>query len=143
MSTETESAAAVARVQALHPDNGTGWCPAEPFVKWPCDTARALDPGAADTSAPPIRPRLDLLRALDRAHALVEEWDGDPAPIARSDAADMLAEVLKLHGWEQKPQPGPRLRAVPALSVAVVLGHADDGQWHDVTDRPTPAEETP
>ncbi|MFE7856020.1 hypothetical protein [Streptomyces sp. NPDC057403] len=41
----TDAQAAVDRASALHSDNGTGWCREEPFVRWPCNTARALNPG--------------------------------------------------------------------------------------------------
>lgn len=32
-------------------------------------------------------------RALNRAHGLVEEWDGDPTPIPRAEAARLLTET--------------------------------------------------
>ncbi|MGK3107931.1 hypothetical protein [Streptomyces sp. WAC05858] len=51
-------------------------------------------------------------RALDRAHALAEEWSGDPRPISRAEAAELLSEVLQLDGWTVS-EPRPVLRAVP------------------------------
>ncbi|MEI5036021.1 hypothetical protein RB201_35530 [Streptomyces sp. S1A(2023)] len=45
--------AALARVQALHRDDGTGWCPEEPFIRWPCPTARAI--GGTDSPSSPAR----------------------------------------------------------------------------------------
>ena len=51
-------------------------------------------------------------RALDRAHALTEQWAGDMTPVTRSAAADLFATVIELNGWEQT-DPRPRLAAVP------------------------------
>lgn len=114
--TPSSAQAAVDRARALHCDNGTGWCPEEPFVRWPCNTARALDPALAPPAAghdSPHRARLDKMsRALDRAHALVEQWTGDQTVVTRSEAADLFASVLELNGWEQTPAP-PHLALVP------------------------------
>lgn len=58
--------------------------------------------------------RLDLMsRALDRAEALADQWAADMTQISRSEAADLFATVLELHGWEQEdPQPAPALRLI-------------------------------
>ncbi|MER7788574.1 hypothetical protein [Streptomyces sp. NPDC097640] len=69
------------------------------------------------------------VRALDRAHALAEEWSGDQSPITRAKAAELLMEVLQLDGWTVSeprlalravPDPEPlsaRLRPVPAVKA--------------------------
>lgn len=57
--------------------------------------------------------RLDKhVRAVERASGLAEQWDGDPAPITRSEASRLLDEVLRLSGWEQG-DPRPTLSVVP------------------------------
>jgi hypothetical protein len=56
-------------------------------------------------------------RALDRAHALADQWSGDPAPFTRAEAAELLSEVLRLDGWAvSEPLYGP-LRLVPAAEA--------------------------
>ena len=52
-------------------------------------------------------------RALDRAHALTEQWAGDMTTVTRSAAADLFASLIELNGWTQT-DPRPRLTAVPA-----------------------------
>jgi hypothetical protein len=55
-----------------------------------------------------------IRRALARAESLADLWSGDTTPITRSEASDLLTEVLKLSGWTQAdPDPRPRLQAVP------------------------------
>ncbi|MFH9134410.1 hypothetical protein [Streptomyces sp. NPDC017524] len=54
MPTENDAVAALARVQALHRDDGTGWCPEEPFIRWPCPTIRAIDGTPSSTSPEPV-----------------------------------------------------------------------------------------
>ncbi|NUL14484.1 hypothetical protein [Streptomyces lunaelactis] len=51
-------------------------------------------------------------RALDRAHALTEQWAGDMTPVTRSGAADLFASLIELNGWEQTDA-RPHLAAVP------------------------------
>ena len=51
-------------------------------------------------------------RALDRAHAMTEQWAGDMTTVTRSGAADLFATVIELNGWEQTDA-RPRLAAVP------------------------------
>lgn len=53
-------------------------------------------------------------RALDRAHALADEWCGDPRPISRAEAAELLSAVLRLDGWTESDALSARLRLVPA-----------------------------
>jgi hypothetical protein len=53
-----------------------------------------------------------MARALERANALTQEWDGDMTLISRSEAADLFASVLELNGWTQVDS-RPPLRAVP------------------------------
>lgn len=53
-------------------------------------------------------------RALNRADALIEEWEADRTPITRAEAAQMFSFVLALRGWEEtEAQLRPTLRAVP------------------------------
>ena len=60
--------------------------------------------------------RLDTLsRAVERASALAERWADSPAPIARSQAAELLAAVLQASGWVQTDAP-PRLTVVEEVS---------------------------
>lgn len=54
-------------------------------------------------------------RALDRAHALTEQWAGDMTAVTRSAAADLFATVIELNGWEQT-DPRPHLAAVPTVT---------------------------
>ncbi|MGW7688887.1 hypothetical protein ACWGMA_08330 [Streptomyces asiaticus] len=56
-------------------------------------------------------------RALDRAHALAEEWSGDPRPISRAEAAELLSLVLQLDGWTVSEPLSARLRLVPVLEA--------------------------
>ncbi|MGW2861894.1 hypothetical protein [Streptomyces sp. NPDC001205] len=57
--------------------------------------------------------RLDKLsRAVERASALAERWADSPAPIVRSQAAELLAAVLRASGWEQT-DPRNGLTVVP------------------------------
>ncbi|MER5461633.1 hypothetical protein ABT010_13285 [Streptomyces sp. NPDC002668] len=51
-------------------------------------------------------------RALDRAHAMTEEWAGDMTTVTRSAAADLFASLIELNGWTQTDA-RPRLAAVP------------------------------
>ncbi|MFE5301834.1 hypothetical protein [Streptomyces sp. NPDC056632] len=52
-------------------------------------------------------------RALARAHALAEQWQGDPATITRAEASTLLMEVIQLRGWTQTPvEPARHLGAV-------------------------------
>ncbi|MET9702292.1 hypothetical protein [Streptomyces griseus] len=60
-----EAEAALARVQALHRDDGTGWCPEEPFIRYPCATARAID--GTTTAATPVRTLRAVPALVDRA----------------------------------------------------------------------------
>lgn len=57
------------------------------------------------------------VRALDRAHALAEEWSDDRSLISRADAAELLSEVLRLDGWTVSEPAGARLRLVPAVEA--------------------------
>ena len=50
-------------------------------------------------------------RPLARAHALADEWDGDPRPITRTEAARLLAEAINPDGWTETT--APPLVAVP------------------------------
>ncbi|KAF0646295.1 MULTISPECIES: hypothetical protein [Streptomyces] len=64
---------------------------------------------------------LDLhRRAIARAHALVEQWQGDPTRITRAQAAEQLAVVIQLHGWTQTDPPAERhlspVRTAPAAA---------------------------
>ncbi|KAF0646565.1 MULTISPECIES: hypothetical protein [Streptomyces] len=53
--------------------------------------------------------QLDLhRRALARAHALTEQWQGDQTPITRAQAAEQLADAIQLHGWTQTAAPVER-----------------------------------
>ncbi|MEU8829387.1 hypothetical protein [Streptomyces sp900116325] len=54
-------------------------------------------------------------RALDRGNALTDQWAGDMTPVPRSNAADLVATVLELNGWDQQPA-RPRLAVVPAIT---------------------------
>lgn len=56
-------------------------------------------------------------RALDRAHSLAEEWSDDQSPISRAEAAELLAEVLRLDGWTASDSLGAPLRLVPAAEA--------------------------
>lgn len=47
-------------------------------------------------------------RALNRAHALAEQWQGDQTPITRAEASELLMEVIQLHGWTQTAAPTER-----------------------------------
>jgi hypothetical protein len=38
-------------------------------------------------------------RALDRAHALADQWSGDRSSFTRAEAAELLSQVLLLDGW--------------------------------------------
>ncbi|MCY0943565.1 hypothetical protein [Streptomyces antarcticus] len=62
----------------------------------------------------PLLDRTDKMsRALDRAHALTEQWAGDLTLITRSAAADLFASLIELNGWEQSGPPAAALRLVP------------------------------
>lgn len=52
-------------------------------------------------------------RALDRAHALAEEWSEDPMPIPRAEAAELLSQVLLLDGWTESDPLSAHLLLVP------------------------------
>ncbi|GAA1065262.1 hypothetical protein [Streptomyces asiaticus] len=56
-------------------------------------------------------------RALDRAHALADQWSEDPRPISRAEAAELLSMVLRLDGWAVGEPAGARLRLVPAVEA--------------------------
>ncbi|WP_438479187.1 hypothetical protein [Streptomyces asiaticus] len=56
-------------------------------------------------------------RALDRAHALADEWSEDPRPISRAGAAELLSLVLQLDGWTVCEPLSARLRLVPAVEA--------------------------
>lgn len=50
--------------------------------------------------------RLDkTFRALDRAHALAEGWDGSDEAITRTQAAELLSSAIELNGWDQIDDP--------------------------------------
>jgi predicted nucleic acid-binding protein len=51
-------------------------------------------------------------RAVARAHALAEIWQGDQESITKDQAASQLMEVLELHGWTQTAAPTERHLAV-------------------------------
>lgn len=72
--------------------------------------------------------RQDLYcRALDRAHALAEQWQGDQTPITRAGAAELLMEVIQLNGWTQADvSPERHLSAVPAPCPAALLPLDDE-----------------
>lgn len=50
-------------------------------------------------------------RPLARAHALAEQWDGDPSPITRAEAARLLAEAISPDGWTETDI--PRMAVIP------------------------------
>lgn len=61
----------------------------------------------------PMRERTNKLnRALERANALAEQWEGDLTLVTRSAAAGLFADLLDLNGWEQGDPPAPPLRLV-------------------------------
>lgn len=66
----------------------------------------------AEATLAEVRDRLDrAMRALDRAHALAESWQGDQQTITHAQAAEQLMDVIQLSGWTQTD-------AQPALHVA-------------------------
>jgi hypothetical protein len=70
--------------------------------------------------------RTDLAyRALERAAALVDRWSDDPRPIARAEAAGLLAEVIRLHGWMQTDA-RPGLAAVGPVEASGAPGPRRD-----------------
>lgn len=58
-----------------------------------------------------------LYRRLDRAHALADVWDGDPAPITRAEAAELLYSVLSDEGWTLTEPDQPALALVPSTNT--------------------------
>lgn len=68
-----------------------------------------------------LRNRLDRVnRALDRAHALAESWDGSREPITRTQAAELLLQVIDLRGWD-RTAPDPTADRRTALHVLPTL----------------------
>jgi hypothetical protein len=69
----------------------------------------------------PNTAQLDLhRRALNRAHALAESWQGDQTAITKAQAAELLMDVIQLGGWTQSDAESER-------HLAVVPDRASDG----------------
>ncbi|MET9957387.1 hypothetical protein ABZ135_38330, partial [Streptomyces sp. NPDC006339] len=57
-------------------------------------------------------------RALNRTHALAEQWQGDHTPITRAQASELLMEVIQLNGWTQTAVQPERHLAVAGVRDA-------------------------